>query len=121
MMPSTAAACPNCKGRNPGNPNSGLGAQMANGNKIGCYFVIGILVLIIGLCVFRAVKPVYCPIHNVAMTDTGKLEEIPPLSGHTYEIYRCPEGHEIQIDQCPSCSEDGDRQFQQKELEKLGR
>ena len=91
------------------------------GNKVGSYIAIGILVLIIGLCAFCALKPVYCPIHNKAMTDTGKLEEIPPLSGHTYKVYRCPEGHEIQIDQCPSCTDEGDRRFQEKELKQLGR
>ena len=116
MMPYTVADCPNCNRRMPD-----LGLQLAKRNKIALYIVCGILALVVGFCVFFVVKPVYCPIHNVAMTDTGKFDEIPPLSGHTYKVYRCPEGHEIQIDQCPTCTHEGDRRFQEKELKELGR
>ena len=75
-------------------------------------------VLFLGFCAYVAFKPVNCPIHNVGMHATGRIEEIPPLSGHTYEWYSCPQGHEVMIDQCPRCTSRGDDEFQEKEIEK---
>jgi hypothetical protein len=92
--------------------------SISTGNKIALSIVGCVFLLIIGFCVYVLNKPVYCPAHNLAMTDTGKLIERPLMSGHTYKVYHCPQGHEWEVDQCPSCSEEGDSEFQRKQIDR---
>ncbi|MDT4969834.1 MAG: hypothetical protein QOJ64_4571 [Acidobacteriota bacterium] len=116
----TAVTCPKC-GRvmQPGDLESKTSPPLTKKARATLFAIACFFVLAVGTCIVISSRPPECPIHKVAMTDTGRTEERPPLSGHLYRYYNCPQGHEWLVDECPSCTKQGDADFQQKELRKI--